>query len=88
MELIKEAENKAVITTKYIVENQSTITSIYYDEDGDWQFFGDEDVTEKDAFVVSIKQILNIDPTLKNIPEIQPGQTIIRSNKNSLWQIT
>jgi len=86
MKLIKENENKAVITTKYIVENQSIITSVYYDEDGDWQFLGDEDITEEDAFVVSVKQILDIDPTLKNIPEIQLGQTIVRTNKNSLWQ--
>jgi hypothetical protein len=87
MKLINEPEGKAIITTKYVVENNSTIISIYYDEDGDWQFFGSEDVTEKDAFIISVKQILNIDRTLKYMPDIKPGQTIIRKNINSPWKI-
>ena len=85
MKLIREPENKAVITTKYVVENNSTITSVHYDEDGDWQFFGNEYITEDDAVVVSVKQILNIDATLNDIPEIHRGQIAIRTNKNSLW---
>jgi hypothetical protein len=39
MKINNEPENKAVITTKFVVENNSTIVSVFYDEDGDWQFF-------------------------------------------------
>jgi hypothetical protein len=87
MKLIKESENKAVITTRFVVENNSTITYVSYDDDGDWQFFGNEDITENDALVISIKQILDIDQSLKDIPEIQEGQNVTRNDINSPWQI-
>lgn len=50
-------------------------------------FFGNEDVSEKDAFVISVKQILSIDPTLNTMPDIQQGQTVMRNNINSPWKI-
>lgn len=86
MKLIEEPKNKAVITTRFVV-NGSIITFVSLDEDGDWQFFGDEDITENDAMVISIEQILKIDDTLAYIPDMRKGQSAFRLNKNSPWQI-
>jgi hypothetical protein len=58
--------NRAVLTTKHVIEGTS-ITSIYLDEEGYYQFFGDEDVKEEDAMVVSLEKILELQPNLKPI---------------------
>lgn len=87
MKINNEPENKVVITTNFVVENNSTIVSVFYDEDGDWQFFGNEDVSEENAFLISVKQILSIDSTLNTLPNIRKGQTVIRNNINSPWEI-
>ena len=87
MKLIEEPKNKAAITTRFVVKEGSVITFVSLDEDGDWQFLGDEDVEEKDAFIISIEQILEMDKTLKNIPELQKGQSAFRINLDSPWQV-
>jgi hypothetical protein len=87
MKLIEENSNKAVIATKYITDKNSVIVSVFYDEDGDWQFFSQEEVNEDDARVLSVQQILKIDNTLADIPSLSKGQSAFRVNKDSLWQI-
>ena len=87
MKLVEENKNKTVITTKYVVNNNSPILSVFYDEDEDWQFFGAEEVGEEDAFIVSVEQILEIDKTLEYVPSLSKGQSAFRSDKNSLWEV-
>jgi hypothetical protein len=87
MKLVEEIKNKTVITTKYVVNNNSPIISVFYDEDGDWQFFGEEEVGEEDAYIVSVQQILEIDKTLANIPNLSKGQSAFRTDKKSLWEV-
>jgi hypothetical protein len=88
MKLIDDEKLKPVITTKYVVKNGSPIVVVYYDEDGDWQFFGKERFNEKDAFVISIQQILDIDNSLVNLPDLERGQQALRSDKNADWKIS
>jgi hypothetical protein len=87
MKLVEENKNKTVITTKYVLNNNSPIISIFYDEDGDWQFFGTEEVGEEDACIVSVQQILEIDKTLANMPSLSKGQSAFRASKESLWEV-
>lgn len=86
MKLTDEPDNKPVITTRYVMDANSTITYVVCDEDGDWQFFGNEDVTESDACVLSVKQILAIDNSLYNL-DLDPGQAAGRVDEDSPWQI-
>lgn len=85
MRLTDEPDNKPIITTRYVMDANSLITYFVYDEDGDWQFFGDEYVTESDACVLSVKQILAIDDSLGSI-DLKPGQAAERSDADSPWQ--
>ena len=87
MKLVEEIKNKAVITTKYVMNDNSPIVSVFYDEDGDWQFWGKEDFRIIDACVLSVQQILDIDETLALIPNLLEGQSAFRKDKNSLWEI-
>lgn len=87
MKITEENKNKSAITTKYVVNNNSIIVSVFYDEDGDWQFFGKEEVSEEDAIVVSIQEMIDIDKSLVNLPDLKEGESAYRKNKESIWLI-
>ena len=87
MKITEEDKNKSAITTKYVVNNNSIIVSVFYDEDGDWQFFGKEEVSEEDAIVVSIQEMIDIDKSLVNLPDLKEGESAYRKNKESIWLI-
>ena len=87
MKIIEENKNKSAITTKYVVNNNSIIVSVFYDEDGDWHFFGKEEVSEEDAIVVSIQEMIDIDKSLVNLPDLKEGESAYRKNKESIWLI-
>ena len=87
MKITEENKNKSAITTKYVVNNNSIIVSVFYDEDGDWQFLGEEEVSEEDAIVVSIQEMIDIDKSLVNLPELKEGESAYRKNKESIWLI-
>ena len=85
--ITEENKNKSAITTKYVVNNNSIIVSVFYDEDGDWQFLGEEEVSEEDAIVVSIQEMIDIDKSLVNLPDLKEGESAYRKNKESIWLI-
>ncbi len=79
--------NLAVITTKFVLENNSPIISVFRDEDGDWQFFGKENnISETDARVVSLNEILNLDKTIEQIITISKGMQAFRESKDKDWK--
>lgn len=79
--------NLAVITTKFVLENQSPIISVFRDEVGDWQFFGKENnISETDARIVSLNEILNLDKTIEQILTIGNGMQAYRESKDKDWQ--
>lgn len=61
--------NEAVITTRFVLDHGSRIVYVVCDNEGEWQFFGKEEVTEMDAQVVLLKNILDFDPSLKDLIE-------------------
>lgn len=85
MKLINEEKNKAVITTKHVMRDKSPIVYVSYDEDGDWQFFGIEDITTDDAAVISVSQNLALCPALSELPDMKQGTAVYRENENSEW---
>lgn len=78
--------NQPIITTKYILQG-SIIKEVVRDEDGDWQFYGGENITEKDAVVLSLKQILDIDISVSDILHIPSSTIAYRDNLNSKWNL-
>lgn len=86
MKLKEEFKNKPVLTTSYVICNDSPITFVLYDEDGEWQLFGDEEVAdEEDAYVVSVEEILEMEPALRKLPDMQPGQAVVRKKDSMRW---
>lgn len=57
-----------VITTKYVINNNSPIIRVIHEKDGAWQFLGkEENLSESDAFVLSLEEILCLDSTLQDV---------------------
>ena len=57
--------NQAVITTKYVMEKKSKVVYVSHDKEG-WQFFGAEkNISEVDARVTSLDNIIMSILTLK-----------------------
>lgn len=87
MKPIDENRNKAVLTTRYVVKNNSSVVTVIYDEDGDWQFLGAEEIDESNAVILSMKEMIKHDDILYNIPELKCGQSAVRENIHSPWRI-
>ncbi|HMM02519.1 MAG: hypothetical protein ACK5KN_10005 [Dysgonomonas sp.] len=88
MKFKEEQKNKSVLTTSYVLTNGSPVTFVLYDEDGDWQLFGEEDVTDdEDAYLVSVDEMLEMEPALRKLPDLQPGQAATREKDSTRWFI-
>lgn len=85
MRLPDESENKTVVTSRYVIDANSLITYVSRDDNGDWQFWGNEDVNESDTCIVSVKEILAIDDSLYFL-DLSPGQSAERIDIDSSWQ--
>lgn len=81
-------KNKAIITTKFVVKEKYPIVKVIHHEDGDWQFLGDQDITEKDAMVLSMEQIIKLDHSLTTILSMPAGSIATRRSKESNWEIS
>jgi hypothetical protein len=79
--------NTAVFTTRFVVENNSPILYVTHDDDGDWHFMGDDDITEEDAKLVSVKNILELDSSINDLPSLEEGYRAVRLVKKDSWEI-
>ena len=76
--------NTYIITTKNVINNNFPIIRVIHDEDGDWQFLGDEEnLTEDDAVVISIEELLSIDKSVKEVLNMPIEKQAMRINKES-----
>ena len=84
-----ESLNSYVFTTKSIVYKKEPILWIIYDYDGDWQFLnGENNLTEKDAMVISFGEILQLDSTLMEaVSRLNLGEIAFRKDSYSPWII-
>ena len=80
--------NKAVFTTKRVLEG-APITHVFFDIDGDWQFFNEDDeLTEENARIISLNEVLQIDSSLEKIIKTLPrGFEAYKKKDEAEWFI-
>lgn len=85
--LFSDAPNVAVITTKNVLSKEMDITYVFHDgDDGMWQFLdASEEITENDAVIVGLQEIINLDETINELHSLPLGWSAYRSDKNSAW---
>lgn len=77
----------AVFTTKYILKDKNPIIYVVHDEDGEWQFLGEQNITQEDIMIVSLKNILDYDLSIQNILKLENGFEATRRCQNCDWII-
>ncbi|MGK4568190.1 immunity protein Imm33 domain-containing protein [Flavobacterium sp. 3HN19-14] len=85
-----DSPKTAIFTTKFVVIDKKEITYVSHDkEDGAWQFFSDDKFEnfEEVAKVISLEEILKIDPTLFKLADLPLGYIATRKNIKSEWKI-
>ena len=80
-------KKQAVFTTKFVIEDNSPLTYVSHDNEGDWQFFSQEDANESDARIVSLEEMIDRDPTINQILNIPTGKAAYRNNISDEWII-
>jgi hypothetical protein len=79
--------NCAVITLRSIVFGGEPILSVSHDaDDHGWQFLGWGDAQEADAAVVSLSEIVLLDPTVREVADMPPGWRAWRRTVGEPWQ--
>ena len=80
-------EKTAVFTTTDVARKKLPIVYVSHDIDGDWQFFSSETVPTKEAMIVSLGEIIALDPSIKEILQIPPGTEAHRTSPSDDWMI-
>ncbi len=81
--------NVACLTVRSILDGHKPILAVVRDfEDGAWSFLTGEDIEMADALLVSLKSIVELDPSIIDLADLQPGWTAVRSHRDMPWQRT
>ncbi len=85
----QDPPNVAVFTSKDIVEDGKWIYYVCHDEDdGAWQFHSIDGPpsSQSNARLVSLKSIVELDPSVTVLSDLPVGWCAWREAKNSVWQ--
>lgn len=82
----KEPPNLAVLTTWQVLNQVSWIARVSHDaDDGGWQFHGPGSRTESDAAVVSLRSIVELDPSVAEVADLPVGWCAFRDAPTAPW---
>ncbi|TYP72088.1 hypothetical protein BCM02_109367 [Paenibacillus methanolicus] len=80
-------EHAAVLTLEKIMRRESPVLYVTHDEeDGMWQFLDGEEVIEEEARLLSLKQMVDLDPSLMQLSDLPPGWIAWRDNSDDEWR--
>jgi hypothetical protein len=78
--------NTAVLVLKHVLNKEKPILYVYRSsEDGMWQFLDGDVPREEDILVVSLQHVLNSDPSLYALSDLDQGWEAFRENSSSSW---
>ena len=83
-----QPRNVACFTVRQVIEDGAPILYVVHDaDDHGWQFLTGDPVSSDDAVIVSMAEIVGIDPSLFEISHLPPGYTATRISIGDEWQI-
>ena len=81
-----QAENVGAVTTRAVIDdNQPILLAIHYGDDCSWAFLCDTTEKESDSRMVTMKEIVEKDPTLLEIADLPPGWIAYRDFVGDEW---
>lgn len=76
-----------VITTKGIMNEVTSILYVFHDlDDHGWQFLSGNS-SHDDFAIITLQQIVSIDPSINDVAHIEPGWKAYRASENDEWII-
>jgi hypothetical protein len=85
--LFVDPPNVAVITVAQITDSDHPVLYVSHDaDDGAWQFLTGGPLTETDARVVSLRSMLQRDPSLVELADLPRGWIAWRDDRTCTWQ--
>jgi hypothetical protein len=86
MAIFADEPNTAVITTKYVVRQQSLILSVCHFADGFWQFTGkEEQLLDADYLVVGLAEVVSLDSSILEVADLPFGVDASRVGRGAAW---
>jgi hypothetical protein len=80
----RESKNLAVFTTRQWLDFQQPIVEVVHDHNGDWQFLtGDQGF--EDMKMITLHQIVQRDPTLNEVFNLDYGEAANRTAIGGKW---
>lgn len=79
-----EDDDLSVFTTKQVI-NGKPILHVFHNDNGDWQFHGEEIPKEEDGIVVCLKELIKMDPSLNEVFFLHYGEVASRPHKGGEW---
>jgi hypothetical protein len=82
-----DPKNVAVFTTKQVVQQGRPVLYVSHDlDDGAWQFHTDDDaVSVSDAMVVTLSEMMDLDPSLHELYDLSLGWIAERRSQSASW---
>src|SRR5690349_16239293 len=81
--------NTRVYTTIYVMKENSPITLVSHELDGDWQFLGDEAIGDytQIAMLVSLDEMVKHDKSVLEVADLPYGYRATRRDKSDKWLV-
>ena len=82
-----QSRNCATFSLRQIFQEEKPILYVSHDEDDHgWQFLSGEEFKEEDAFVVGLEEIVQLDPSVLDIADLEPGWIAKRESISDPWK--
>ena len=81
-----QAPDTATLTTKQVVEQGLPVLVVtHFADDHSWAFTCGVTDNPDDAMVVAMETVLNLDKTLSEVIDLEPGWSAYRNSVGELW---
>ena len=82
----QDPPNTAVVTTVQAVEQERILFVMHGNKAGDWQFHNGEPAKLEDSIIVSLQDIAELDPSIKQLATLPPGWFAMRKHPENDWR--
>jgi len=82
-----QPQNCGTIISRAILDGSTEILHVSHDEDDHgWQFLDNETFEAKQAALVCLSHVVEIDSTVVEVADLEPGWIAFRAKKGAPWE--
>jgi len=81
-----QPKNCGTILSRAVMDGKAVIQWVSHDEDDHaWQFLDNDTIEPEQAALVCLSHVLEIDPTVIEVADLEPGWIATREKKGDPW---